>query len=389
MSNSSVDVHIFDTTLRDGAQSLPESNQFPYGTKTEIAEHIAGLGINVIEAGFPRTSGDADEVRNVAKTVGNTAYQASTWRNGTESDTETFVPVITGLSRTTAKDVDTAWDAVQDAFYPRIHTFISTDHEHMATKFPGKTPEQVRLMGVAAVRHAKSLVEGRPGASVEFSAEAASTTQEAYLERVVKSVIDEGADIINLPDTVGQRNPFWMQAFYAKTIDWVMRTNPDVTISAHNHNDLDMATINSLSLIMAAARYAEQSGKQVKAQIETTISGLGERAGNADVFSVVAGLFKFSDQFGSDIQWRFNPGSSVSTARAVLSFAGLEVHRQSPIVGNDILAHRSGIHSDGIIKGGHRIYTPHDPTFWGHPTNARHEEGRYQGTKGRQFIDKL
>ncbi len=383
---SEVNLTIFDTTLRDGAQSLPEQNQFPKGTKADIAGEIAALGIGVIEAGFPRTVGDADEVRMVSKLVGNNEYAISEWRNNHAVGKVGATPTIAGLCRTTRRDIDVAWEAVQDAIFPRIHTFVSTDREHMAAKFPGKTPEEVHLMGRDAVMHAKSLMIDRPQATVEFSAEAASTTEEKYLEGVMKSAVDEGADVINVPDTVGQRNPFWMRDFYSRVIDWVVRANPDVTISAHNHNDLAMATANSFSLVSAAAEYAKIQAKPINIQIETTISGLGERAGNADVFSVAASIFKFAEDLPVDIYWRFNPERSVKTANRVLSMAGIEVHRQAPVVGRDTLVHRSGIHSDGVIKGGHRIYTPHDPTFWGQGADAIHEEGRYQGKSGRAAI---
>jgi 2-isopropylmalate synthase len=177
-----------------------------------------------------------------------------------------------------------------------------------------------------------------------------------------------------------------MKKFYAKVIGWAMDTNSFVTISSHNHNDLGMADINSLALVFAAAEHAASTGRNVKTQIEATVCGLGERAGNADMFPVVAGLHKFSDEFASEVTWQFNPNQSVRVANAVMGYAGLEVDRQNPVVGSDILTHRSGIHSDGVIKGGYQIYTSTIPTFWGHETDARHEEGRYQGKKGRDFI---
>lgn len=389
MTEANVTVSIFDTTLRDGAQSLPKMNQFPEGAKAEIADHIANLGVNVIEAGFPRTSGDAKEVNEVAKEVGNNYYEVKHWGNGDYFGGRVFTPVIAGLSRTTQEDVDTAWEAVQPAAYPRIHTFISTDAEHMAAKFKGKSPNEVLEMGRRAVRHAVALTAEHPGASVEFSAEAASTTDPYYLERVIKMAVDEGADVVNLPDTVGQRNPFQMREFYGRAIAWIVSNNPEVTISAHNHNDIDMATMNSLSLVMAAASYSRKVGHQVRTQAETTICGLGERAGNTDVFPFVAGLFKFTPDFEAPVYWQFSPGRSVAIAEKVMAYAGLEVDRQNPIVGKDTVTHRSGIHSDGVIKGGAGIYTPQLGTFYGHETDARHEEGRYQGANGRRHIQEV
>ncbi len=384
MTEHKVNVEIFDTTLRDGAQSLPAKNQFPDGTKTEIAHHIAALGISVIEAGFPRTEGDREEVESVARIVGNTTFQTQKWRDGRITSNDTFSPVVAGLCRTTFEDIEVTWDAIKAARKPRIHTFISTDPEHMAKKFPGKDPEEVLFMGKQAVGFAKALTKDNPNATVEFSAEAASTTNLKYLERVIKTAINEGADVINVPDTVGQRDPFWMYKFYSTVIKWVKETNPNITISAHNHNDLGNAVSNSIGLVHAAADYASENSADVSMQIESTICGLGERAGNADVFPCMGNMFKTQEErLSSPIEWQFNPGMSVNAANTILSFADIKVHRQNPIVGSDILIHRSGIHSDGVIKGGHRIYTPFDPSFWGHFENARHEDGKYQGTNGR------
>lgn len=385
MNESLVDVTFFDTTLRDGAQALPEEHQFPTGSKNEIADHIASVGIGVIEAGFPRTLGDGEEVRKVAEVTGNTKFETFVWQNGVEVGIEHAPPVIAGLSRTTFEDIEKTWESVAVAHRPRIHTFVSTDAEHMAAKFAGKNADEVLDMGRQAVRYAKELTSGHAQADVEFSAEAASTTDNDYLERVIKTAIDEGADVINVPDTVGERHPFWMNDFYKRVIGWVIRTNPGITISAHNHNDLGMAVANSFALVHAASQISAKTEATIKVQLETAFCGLGERAGNADVFPVVGNIFKHADSLEVPVRWRFNPDLAVSAARNVLAFAGIKVDRQNPIVGSDINVHRSGIHSDGVIKGGHRIYTPHDPTAWGHAENARHEEGRYQGRKGREM----
>lgn len=383
MSKEQVSVEFFDTTLRDGAQALPAENQFPESTKSEIADYIALLGVTTIEAGFPRTPGDGVEVRAVAEDVGQRTYPVRNWHSGVESSVSEFTPVIAGLSRTTPEDIDATWEAVSPAHRPRIHTFVSTDPEHMASKFPGKTPDDVLEMGRKAVRYARNVTSDRPEATVEFSAEAATTTDMNYLERVVKTAIEEGADVINLPDTVGQRNPFWMRNFYEKAIGWVVDTNPDTVISAHNHNDLGNAVSNSWSLIDAAAAVSVRRNVNVRTQLEGTICGLGERAGNADIFPTAAHLHKFGNDLPAEVTWQFNPEHSVGVAADVLAFAGIEVGRQNPIVGSDTNVHRSGIHSDGVIKGGHRIYTPYDPVFWGHSERARHEDGRYQGKHGK------
>lgn len=384
MSNPSVEVTIFDTTERDGAQALPSDHQFPDGKKVEIAHRIAELGVGVIEAGFPATPGDGEEVANVARTVGQTEYPVDVWKNGELVDQVERSPVITGLSRVAFSDIEATWDAVHIAHRARIHTFVSTDPEHMRKKFPNKSPDEVLDMGSRAVKFARELAIGHSDATVEFSAEAASTTDFTYLERVVKEALAQGADIINVPDTVGQRDPMWMFEFYGKVIDWVMRSNPDATISAHNHNDLGQAVANTNMLVYAAAEYARIHDQAVRIQLETTVGGLGERAGNADVFPVVASLFKFSPDMTVPVEWEFNPAKSVDVANSIMGYADLSVHRQSPVVGSDINKHRSGIHSDGVIKGGHRLYTPLDPTFWGHKDDAVHEEGKYQGKRGRE-----
>lgn len=381
--SAEVRVDFFDTTLRDGAQSLPEVHQFPVGSKYEVAQAISELGVSVIEAGFPRTPGDSEEVQAVVEAVGTSWKFVETWQNGQPTGSVGMTPVIAGLCRTTPEDIVAAWDAVKAADYPRIHTFVSSDPEHMAAKFPGKTEQEVLEMGRSAVALAREVSQGNPDATVEFSAEAASTTDTKYLEQIVCSAINAGADIVNLPDTVGQRNPFWMKKFYEQALNWIMRENPSVVLSAHNHNDRAMATANSLALVFAAMDFAQCYDRPVSIQIEATVCGLGERAGNTDIFPVVASIFK--DTEGSDVpvRWQFNPGKSVSMADVVMRYAGLEVDRQNPIVGKDTIVHRSGIHSDGVIKGGYQIYTPHSPTFWGHDDEARHENGKYQGKAGK------
>lgn len=385
MSVSNVEVTIFDTTLRDGDQSLPES--FPPGSKPILADAIASLGAGVIEAGFPATPSDTEEVKEVAKTVGQRMYKVDKWQNGVREQTDERIPVIAGLSPASPQAIEITWDAIHVAERPRIHTFIPTDGEHIKFKFPTMSPSEVQEMGRRAVEYAKEISAEHPGASVEFSAEAASTSDPVFLEEVVRQAVATGADVINVPDTVGQRDPMAMYQLYGQVIKWVMEENPSVTISAHNHNDLGQAVANTNALVQAARAHAAEFKVPVNIQLETTVCGLGERAGNADVFPVVANLFKSTEEARiATVNWYFNPIRSVATAQKVMKIAKLEVHRQSPIVGSDILVHRSGIHSDGVIKGGHRIYTPHDPTLWGHTVDAVHEDGKYQGTRGRSAV---
>lgn len=385
MSEACVNIEIFDTTLRDGAQALPEAHQFRDSDRIPVAHHIATLGTNVIEAGFPATTGDSEAVRAIAQTVGNISYAVETWESGKRvgDDLVHATPVIAGLARCVPDDIETTWGALEFAQRPRIHTFISTDAEHMAAKFPDKSPDEVLKMGRYAVDLAKTMSYGHPGATVEFSAEAATTTDEDYLERVIRDMVGEGADVINVPDTVGQRHASWMNKFYGRVISWALSENPDVIVSAHNHNDIGHAAANSYALVEAAAAYADERQQEVNIQIESTICGLGERAGNADMFSVVGGLFKFTPELEVPVRWSFNPVLSVQAATFVMEKARMKVPRQTPIVGEDVNRHRSGIHSDGVLKGGHRLYMPYDPQFWGHKQQAVHEDGRYQGRAGR------
>lgn len=382
MSNPEVRVTIFDTTARDGAQSLPARNQFSPGSKYIIANEVARLGIGVIEAGFPRTPTDAEEVEAIAKTVGRDEYTVTEWVDGKEAGVRRRPPVIAGLCRVNPVDIEASWDAVKYALQPRIHTFVSTDDYHRKAKFPGVTKNELSEMARTGVAYAKQLSSSIQGSTVEFSAEAASTTSMQYLQKVIRSAIDEGANVVNVPDTVGQRDPLSMYEYYCQIIRWVMKTNPNTVISAHNHNDLGLAVANSHMLVAAAAKWAEHNRQTVNIQMETTVCGIGERAGNADVFPIVAGLFKFSAEQSIPIRWEFNPGNSVRAAQAIMNLAGLQVDRQNPVVGSDIMRHRSGIHSDGVIKGGHQMYTPFSPTFWGHSDDAVHEEGKYQGRAG-------
>lgn len=381
-----VDITLFDTTLRDGAQSLPARNQFSTGAKPRIARSIAGLGIGVLEAGFPATPSDGAEVQAVANSVGNTLFERTNWVDGVDAGTQSFTPVIAGFARATHDDIDKTWQAVQGALFPRINTFVSTSDFHRERKFPGTSRDQLLAIGEQAVRYAKRVSWQHTGATVEFSAEAASTTDLGYLREVLVAMVRAGANVVNVPDTVGERDPFWMKFYYAQVIDWVTQENPSVTIAAHNHNDLGLAVANTHALVWAAAEWVAAHQQTLHIQLETTVCGLGERAGNADVFSVAGGLHKFIQSLPASARWQFNPSRAVQVAHDVLSEARLLVPRQSVIVGEDTNVHRSGIHSDGVIKGGHSMYTPFDPMFWGHQSQAIHEDGRYQGRAGKAAL---
>ncbi len=395
MGEAVVNIEFFDTTMRDGDQALPEENQFDVGDKEDIARTIAGFGVNVIEAGFPRTPGDAEEVRQVASTVGNQSFAVMDWQSEALSGTweaneftgvTTRTPVIAGLSRTTVQDIDATWDAIQGAERPRIHTFISTDAYHMAKRFPGKTPDEVLRMGRDAIRMARQYTDAHSGGSLEFSAEAASTTDDEFSEIVVRMAVSEGIDILNMPDTVGQKRPLWMYKFYSRVLDWALAENENIVVSAHNHNDLGNASANSFAFVEAAADVAERRGKPVNIQIEGTFCGIGERAGNADLFTVMGNVFKYAGELAVPLRWQNNPETSVKSARTVMEFAGLDVDRQNPVVGSDIIVQRAGVHSDGVAKGDFWMYSPFDPRFWGHEFSVVHEDGKYQGAAGRAAI---
>jgi 2-isopropylmalate synthase len=377
---------LFDTTLRDGAQSLPARHQFSTGAKPRIARTIAGLGVGVLEAGFPATPSDGAEVQAVANSVGSALFERTNWVDGVDAGTQSFTPVVAGFARATHDDIDKTWQAVQGALFPRINTFVSTSDFHRERKFPGTSRDQLLAIGEQAVRYAKRVSWQHTSATVEFSAEAASTTDLGYLREVLVAMVRAGASVVNVPDTVGERDPFWMKFYYAQVIDWVTQENPIVTIAAHNHNDLGLAVANTHALVWVAAEWVAAHQQTLHIQLETTVCGLGERAGNADVFSVAGGLHKFVQSLPASVRWQFNPSRAVQVAHDVLSEARLVVPRQSVIVGKDTNVHRSGIHSDGVIKGGHSMYTPFDPMFWGHQSQAIHEDGRYQGRAGKAAL---
>ena len=251
-------VVIFDTTLRDGEQSPGIS--LDQGEKVEIAEQLARLGVDVIEAGFPVASqGDFEAVQAIAAAVDG--------------------PTICGLSRTALADIDRCWEAIQAAPRTRIHTFIATSEIHMREKLR-MTPEQVRTEAAAAVAHARQYTD-----DVEFSAEDATRSDWDYLSQVIGTAIAAGATTVNIPDTVGYTTP----GEYAALMEHLLTTVPNIDhaiISVHCHDDLGMATANTLAAVRAGAR-----------QVEVTMNGIGERAGNTSLEEVVMALATRSEQF--------------------------------------------------------------------------------------------
>src|SRR5690242_2239667 len=312
-------VIVFDTTLRDGEQSPGASMNLD--EKIKIALLLEEMGIDVIEAGFPIASnGDFESVREIAKLVKNSS--------------------VCGLSRAARMDIDRAWEALQHAERPRIHTFISTSPLHMKFKLQME-PEAVHQAVHDSVSHARKLCD-----DVEWSPEDGSRSEHDFLCRCVETAIRAGARTINIPDTVGYAVPEEFAALIAMLMNRVPNIDKAV-VSVHCHNDLGLAVANSLAAIGAGAR-----------QVECTINGLGERAGNAAMEEIVMALRTRPDlmPFGTGID------STVITkaSRLVSTITGFAVQPNKAIVGANAFAHESGIHQDGMLKhsGTYEIMTP-------------------------------
>ena len=299
---------IFDTTLRDGEQ-VPGC-QLNTVEKIQVAKALEQLGVDVIKAGFPVSSpGDFNSVIEISKAV--------TW------------PTICALTRAVQKDIDVAADALKYAKHKRIHTGIGTSDSHIKYKF-NSTREEIIERGVAAVKYAKKYVE-----DVEFYCEDAGRTENEYLARVVEAVIKAGATVVNIPDTTGYCLPqeYFEKIKYLKEhVDGIDRA----IISTHCHNDLGMATANTLSGVLGGAR-----------QVEVTINGIGERAGNTSL-EEIAMILKCHK--GLDIETNINTTKIYPTSRMVSSLMNMPVQPNKAIVGRNAFAHSSGIHQDGVLK---------------------------------------
>ncbi len=313
-------VKIFDTTLRDGEQSPGAT--MTSAEKLEVAQNLARLGVDIIEAGFPAASpDDLEAVRRIAQEVGNP--QAG------ESDAK--VPVIAGLARATKADIDKAWEAVQVAQKPRIHTFLATSPIHMKHKLK-MDPEEVVNLVSEMVTYARSLC-----ADVEFSPEDASRSEPEFLYVVLGEAIKAGATTLNIPDTVGYTTP---DEFY-KLIEGIIKNTPGmhagITVSVHCHDDLGMATANTLAGIRAGAR-----------QAEVTMNGIGERAGNTSLEEVVMTLRTRRPIF--ELETGINTQQIARVSRLVSNYTGIIVQPNKAIVGANAFAHEAGIHQDGMLK---------------------------------------
>ncbi len=303
-------VLVFDTTLRDGEQSPGASMNLT--EKLEVARALELLGVDIIEAGFPITSqDDFDAVRAIAREVAK--------------------PTVAGLARCVAKDIDRAAEAVADARKGRVHVFLATSRIHRRHKLR-KARGEIERLAVEGVKRARSAVE-----DVQFSPEDAARTEPEFLARVVEAVIDAGARTVNIPDTVGWATPDG----FGGLIEYLFEHVPNIgraVIAVHCHDDLGMAVANSLQAIKAGAR-----------QVECTINGLGERAGNAAMEEIVMALRTRPEAYG-DCWTNIRTERLYPTSRLVSRITGLVVARNKAVVGENAFAHESGVHADGVLK---------------------------------------
>ena len=301
-------VLIFDTTLRDGEQSPGAT--MSHSEKVEIAGLLDEMGVDIIEAGFPIASeGDFNAVAEIARRSQNS--------------------VICGLARANFKDIDRCWEAVKHADLPRIHTFIGTSPLHRA--IPNLNQDEMADLILETVSHARNLCD-----NVQWSPMDATRTEEDYLIRVVEVAIKAGATTINIPDTVGYTAPRESAELIRMLIEKVPGAE-DVVFATHCHNDLGMATANALAAVEGGAR-----------QIECTINGLGERAGNTALEEVVMALKVRNDIM--PYQTRIETTKLMNLSRRVATVSGFQVQNNKAIVGKNAFAHESGIHQDGMLK---------------------------------------
>ncbi|WP_188454260.1 2-isopropylmalate synthase [Virgibacillus oceani] len=312
-------IKIFDTTLRDGEQSPGVNlNQLE---KLEIAKQLERFGVDRMEAGFPASSkGDFNAVKTIAETIKETS--------------------VTGLARTVKSDVDAAWDALKGASEPCLHLFLATSPIHMTYKLK-KTPEEVIETAVSMVSYARKKFP-----QVEWSAEDASRSDWNFLAQIIEQVIDAGATVINLPDTVGYTTPLE----YGNLFKFIKETVPNidrVRLSCHCHNDLGMAVANSIAAVENGAT-----------QVEGTINGIGERAGNASLEEIAVALKIRSDFYPYKTDLKLN--EIKRTSDLVAKLTGMYVQANKAVIGRNAFAHESGIHQDGVLKNAstYEIITP-------------------------------
>ena len=320
-------VLIFDTTLRDGEQTPGAS--LTINEKLKIALQLEKLGVDIIEAGFPRTSpGDLEAVKTVSKHIKKC--------------------VVCGLARATKKDIDDAYAALKKARRPRVHIFLATSKIHRQYKL-NKAKDEILKTSVDAVKYARRKFD-----DIEFSPEDASRTEPDFLACVVEAVIKAGATTVNIPDTVGYSIPNEYGGIMRDLKERVPNINKAV-ISVHCHNDLGLAVSNSLAAVLNGAR-----------QVECTINGLGERAGNAALEEIVMALNMRNDLFGG-VTTNIKTKDLYKTSKLVSNLTGIPVQPNKAIIGENAFSHESGIHQDGILKKRvtYEIIRPQDVGFEG------------------------
>lgn len=313
-------VKVFDTTLRDGEQSPGAT--MTTEEKLQVAEQLVRLNVDIIEAGFPAASpGDLAAVQEIAR--------------------RSKGPIIAGLARANASDIDAVWEAVREAERPAIHVFLATSDIHLQYKLKMSRAEALQQV-TSMVAYARNLCP-----TVEFSAEDATRSDWEYLCRICEAAIKSGATTINIPDTVGYTMPNEYEALFRYLRERVPGME-DVTMSAHCHDDLGMATANTLAAIKAGAR-----------QIEVTVNGIGERAGNTSVEEVVMALRTRRELFGN-VDTRINAEEFLATSQLVSRLSSIPVQPNKAIVGANAFAHEAGIHQDGVLKNRltYEIMTP-------------------------------
>ncbi len=302
-------VYVFDTTLRDGEQS--PGVRLSLDQKLEIGRELQALGVDIIEAGFPISSpGDFESVQTLAREL---------------RDVQ-----VCGLTRARQKDIDVAGDALKGAANPRIHTGLGVSENHLQFKLK-MTREQALEVGVQAVKHARQYTD-----NIEYFMEDSGRADPEYVYKVVEEVIKAGATTINVPDTTGFTYPNEYYYLIKGIIENVPNSDKAI-FSCHCHNDLGMATANTLAGVMGGAR-----------QVEVTVNGIGERAGNTALEEVVMALFIRRDKFNVDT--RIQSQRLVPISRLVSKLTGMVVQRNKAVVGANAYAHSSGIHQDGVLK---------------------------------------
>ena len=315
---------IFDTTLRDGEQSPGCSMNL--GEKLRVARELELLGVDVIEAGFPASSpGDFESVREVAATIKDS--------------------IVCGLARCHAGDIEAAWEALKGAQRKRIHVFVATSAIHRQYKLK-LAKEQILRSAVDSVKFARSLCD-----DVEFSPEDASRTEHDFLSEVVAAVIEAGATTVNIPDTVGYTVPSEFSALFHH-LRTKVKGIENVVLSVHCHNDLGLAVANSMAAVSAGAR-----------QIECTINGIGERAGNCSLEEVVMAAKVRNNHFG--VHTGIDTTRLYPTSRVVSRITGMPVPRNKAVVGENAFAHEAGIHQHGVLQHAstYEIMRPEDVGF--------------------------